>query len=331
MRIFNGNRITFVACSIGLALATQTRAATWTVDSTSADAALSACSAAAGDCSFPGAVSRLAATGDTIVFTVASTLATEIAIAKDVTIEAAGASLPRTRVSTSVGWATVTFRNARWQNINSGWDFGGALSIAPRQIVTIEDSQFLFNRTGNTGRGGAILNEGNLNVVRTRFEGNYSPSGAGAIHSTNTPPAPASTLNVTDSVFIGNGVLNPTSPSPERGQFGAIKTDGATTIRNSLFYDNDARFGSAIQAGALLRVYNSTFWRNTTRAATEGGALLLGGPTRIVNSTIVENSGSSSGGLYVYPASDTWIVNTLIADNQGASPEISGRVYSSGI
>ena len=328
MRIFNWNFAAFAAC---LALSTPTIAATWTVDSTSADPALSACTSAPSDCSFPGAVNRLAPSGDTIVFTVTSSLATDVAIAKDVIIEAAGASLPRIRVSTSVGWATVVFRNARWQNINSGWDFGGALSIAPRQIVTIEDSQFLFNRTGNTGYGGAILNEGNLTVVRTRFEGNYSPQGAGAIHSTQTPPAPASTLTVTDSVFVANGLLNPTGPTPTRGQFGAIKTDGMTNIRNSLFYDNDAKYASAIQAGGpLLRVFNSTFWRNSTREATEGGALLLAGPTRIVNSTIVGNAGSSSGGLYVYPSSDTWLVNTIVADNLGTSPDIAGRVYSSG-
>ncbi|MBK8285168.1 MAG: hypothetical protein IPK97_09945 [Ahniella sp.] len=79
-----------------------------------------------------------------------------------------------------------------------------------------------------------------------------------------------------------------------------------------------------------MRIYNSTFWANKTFQSTESGALLLGGPVRIANSTIVGNSGSTSGGLYLYPSSDTWLVNTIVADNTGTSPDIAGRVYSVG-
>ncbi|MBK8285169.1 MAG: hypothetical protein IPK97_09950 [Ahniella sp.] len=188
-------------------------AATWVVDSTSASPGLSSCTAAANDCSFPGAVSRLGSTGDSITFTVASSDATEVFIAKDVVIEAAGARLLRLVISTSVGWATVTVRNAVWQYINSGSPFGGAMYIAPSQIVTIEDSQFLFNRTGNTGKGGAIHNFGILTVRRSRFEGNHSPQGAGAIYHGVSPSPNPSSLTVLDSVFRANGVLDPTGPS----------------------------------------------------------------------------------------------------------------------
>ncbi len=319
---------TGLAGLFGLICAAPAIATTWTVDSTSADPALNACSAAPADCSFPGAVSRLAFTGDSIVFTVASTLASEVSIAKDVVIDAAGASLPRLVVSTAPGWATVTVRDAVWQNVQSGSDFGGALYIGARQVVSIEDSLFLNN--GSTGEGGAIYSQGHLTVTRSRFDGNYSPRGAGAIHSAPGPVQFPGSLLVSDSVFRSNGVQNPAGPAPQRGQFGAIKTDAPATIRNCLFHDNDSNYASAIQSGTSLHIYNSTFWHNITRLSTESGALLLGGPTRIANSTIVGNSGVTSGGMYVYSSSDTHVVNTLIADNTGASPEISGRVYSLG-
>lgn len=295
------DRLSALACTglaalLGLICAAPAMATTWTVDSTSADPALNACSAAAADCSFPGAVSRLATYGDTIAFTVASTLATEVALARSVTIEAAGASLPRLRINTSVGWAEVLIRNAVWQNINSGSDFGGAMYIGPLQEVTIEDSQFLYNRSGNTGRGGAIYNEGRLVVTRTRFEGNYSPLSAGGIHTAPGPVPYPSSLLVVDSVFRANGVLDPNGPNRTLGQFGAIKADGSVKVRGSLFYENESKYASAIQSGPLLFLYNSTLWGNKTFESTEGGALLLGGATRIVSSTIVGNSGGNVGG-----------------------------------
>lgn len=314
---------TGLAGLLGLFCAAPAMATTWTVDSTSADPALNACSAAAGDCSFPGAVSRLAFTGDSIVFTVASSMATQVAIAKDVVIDAAGASLPKLRISTSVGWATVTVRNARWQNLNETQSAGGALSIARNQIVTIEDSEFLNNRS--FGRGGAIYNDGTLVVSRSRFTGNFAGVGAGAIHSTNV-----GSLTVLDSTFRANSVIDPYGPNWQLGQYGAISAESTLDIRGCLFVDNESHFAAAVRGTALTRIYNSTFSGNKTHQYTESGALLLGGPARIANSTIVGNSGFTSGGLYVYPASDTQVVNTLIANNTGTSPDISGRVYSHG-
>ena len=45
---------------------------------------------------------------------------------------------------------------------------------------------------------------------------------------------------------------------------------------------------------------------------------------------VVGNVGNISGGVFVLPASDTQVVNTLIANNTGANPDVSGRVYSHG-
>jgi hypothetical protein len=300
------------------------RAATWTVDSTSADPALDACTAAPADCSFPGAVNRLAFVGDSIVFTVAESLASEVEIRKDGVIDAAGARLPKLVITTrGVGWATVILRNARWHGLDSGPIPGGALQIDRNQIVTIEDSEFLNNRS--TAQGGAIFNRGTLLVARSRFEGNYSTGGAGAIHSTNF-----GSLTVLDSSFRANGVLDSAGPGRQLGQFGAISAESTLDIRGSLFHENESNYASAVRGAALSRIYNSTFVRNRTFQSSEGGALLLGGPTRIANCSIVANSGITSGGLFVYPASDTQVINTLIADNAGASPEISGRIYSLG-
>ncbi|MBP8296545.1 MAG: hypothetical protein KAX84_10595 [Burkholderiales bacterium] len=258
------------------------------------------------------------------MFTVASSLATEVEIGKNVTIDAAGARLPKLVITTrGVGWATVMVRNARFENLDAGIYPGGALQISRFQIVTIEDSVFLNNRS--SAQGGAIFNEGTLLVTRSRFDGNYSGTGAGGIHSTQY-----GSLTVLDSTFRGNGVLNPAGPGRQLGQFGAVSAENTLDIRGSLFHENESKYASAVRAGALARIYNSTFANNRTFEATEGGAFLLGAQARIANCTIVGNSGTTSGGMYVYPASNTEVVNTIIANNTGASPEIGGRIYSHG-
>lgn len=353
--------------AMALALASPTLSATtWTVDSTSASAALNACSAAPDDCSFPGAVSRLASAGDTIVFAVASSSASEVQIEKSVTIEANGARLPRVAISTSNPVIiNATIRDARWEDLSG--ILGSALYVQPQHSVTLEDVQFRRNTaSAATGGGGAIYNAGHLTIRRgvfeanralqtaggailnvggtpavgtgsltvldSRFEANYAQNGAAAIHNfpySSNAPLP---LTVRNCVFIGNGLADPANPATSaRGFFGAIKTDGSTVIESSYFADNDSRYGAAVQSGAALKVVNSTFWRNHTRDLVgEGGALLLAGPTRLVNLTVVGNSGTPTGGLYVYPGADVHLVNSLLADNLGSSPEIHGRVYSIG-
>ncbi len=304
-----------------------THAATWTVDSTSADPALNACTSAPADCSFPGAISRLAPAGDTIVFAVATTAVDSAGITRSVTIDAAGARLPRLVIDNNT-ILEVVIRNAIFENLFSGSD-GGAIAIGPGHALLIQDSQFRFNRSG--GSGGAIHTRAReVTIVRTLFEGNYGPSSAGGIHvGVGTPQFP-SRLLITDSVFRGNGVLDPTGPGRTLGQFGAIKADGELRVRGSLFEGNESLYAAAIQSGAPLWIENSTFVGNRTFQSTESGALLLGGPVRIANSTIVGNSGVKGGGLHVYPSSDTQVVNTIIANNTGASPDIFGRIYSLG-
>lgn len=306
------------------AWASAAEAATWIVDSTSADPALNACTGAPADCSFPGAVGRAAFVGDSIVFTVSESLAAEVEIRKDLIIEAAGARLPRLVITTrGVGWATVTLRNARWENLNSGGNSGGAMNIDQNQIVTIEDSLFLNNRNNN--QGGAIFNRGELVVRRTRFEGNFSLGGGAAIHSTSL-----GTLTAIDSTFRGNGVLDPTGPGRQLGRLGAISAERNLDIRGCLFDSNESRFASAVWSNTLTRIYNSTFTGNKSFEAAEGGTLFLAGPARIANSTIVGNSGIATGGLFVQTStSDTQVVNTILA-NVGQSPDVFGRIYTWG-
>lgn len=310
-------------------LAAPAWAATFDVDSTSSSAALSACTAAPGDCSFPGALTRIATVGDTINFTVTSTLATEVQTGRSVTILANGATLPRILASSSLPTQmTMVIRNARFNNLDSGVYPGGALYIQANQTVIVEDSEFNFNRS--SAKGGAIFSNGPLTIRRCRFEGNYSNGGAGGIHiEPLANAAVTATLTVEDSSFIANGVLNPGS-SAQYGQFGAIKTDVFATISGSTFDRNDAQYAAGIQSGSQLRLYNSTFWRNQTRQSTEGGALLLGGFAAILNTTLVENVGSNAGAMTVYPGAEVQVGNTLIANNTGAAPEISGRIYSIG-
>ena len=117
-------------------------------------------------------------------------------------------------------------------------------------------------------------------------------------------------LTIADGKTIGDG--------------GAIANSGTLTVTKSTFTGNSARYGGALFNQGEMIVVNSTFHGNS--AAFGGGVMnWMGASAEIGNSTLAENSASSSGGgLY-----NAWLdgvggtltlFNTLLAGNTaGAS------------
>ena len=176
---------------------------------------------------------------------------------------------------------------------------GGALSISHDSIVLINSSS--FNNNFAKLNGGAIYNEGFLEIKFSSFNGNtqllsnmdnplfnLTNLGGGAITST----FPSSILNIEASSFTENHAA-------ESG--GAIQDGYMTYIDNCLFYGNTANDGGAIRSYVTS---NLMFSDRTTRfisnrAQRFGGAIdlvVLSSP--LCNLYFEDNVAFTGGAIY---------------------------------
>jgi len=184
------------------------------------------------------------------------------------------------------------------QFVSIGWGGQAALGFAATP-VEIVNTTFENNAIGY-GHGGGISGSGDLTIKHSAFIGNrcYGAGGyaGGAIGMLNY----IATIDITDSVFIGN-------KSNIRG--GAISlhnsANASLTIDRSYFEGNETTVGTTTSEGGAISIFgpnnsgtrfevkNSTFYRNV--AADDGGAIFLenrgtGASNRIVNCTLYENT-----------------------------------------
>ncbi|MDH5679209.1 MAG: right-handed parallel beta-helix repeat-containing protein, partial [Nitrospinota bacterium] len=344
-------------------------AATYLVDTTVDNGALSACTAAAGDCSLRGAVNAVNAGpgGDIIsipagTFTLSTTgwgddlnIKGDLDILKAVTIQGAGAGVTTIvgaadRVIHVVGAVAVTIDRV---TISGGLPNLGAntLEISGGGIysngsLNVTNSTISGNSTGSGlagGMGGGIYSAATLNVTSSTISGNLASSGmGGGIYSVGA-------LNVTNSTISGNTagsfwggiysggavtVTNSTISGNTAGtSVGGISSAGFLTMTDSTVSGNTATISSAggIHVGSGGFIKNSTISGN--RAATWGGAINnQSAPLSIANSTIAGNT-SGNGALYAFLAgADITLSNTIIAgNNPGANCAwAGGTIISAG-
>ncbi len=133
----------------------------------------------------------------------------------------------------------------------------------------------------------------------------------------------AGTLTVSDCAFAGN--------SAQMGG-GGIDNVGALTVTNSTFEDNRAESGGGIRSGSLvgssLNVTNATFSGNSAQI---GGGIACVGLSAISDSTLSDNSASTSGGGLAMPGGTLILANTIIAGNTAPTgPDVDGVATSLG-
>ena len=188
-------------------------------------------------------------------------------------------------------------------------------TIASETEVTIA---WLTLADGNlpSANGGAINNNGDLLVLESVFEDNFSTAG-GAIFN-------AGSLTVDQTTFRNNGGHSG----------GAIYSTGTTEINNSTFSGNQATAndgGAIFAGGGTVTISNSTVSANS--AVQYGGGLVTSADTpstvNVFNSTFYGNSaGYSGGGLSKFQGTIS-LKNTIVA----ASPSggnCSGSLTSLG-
>ncbi|HEX7394917.1 MAG TPA: choice-of-anchor Q domain-containing protein [Anaerolineaceae bacterium] len=168
--------------------------------------------------------------------------------------------------------------------------------------------------------GGGSLTLKNLSIVK-----GYNPSyDGGAIRNDGT-------LNIDGCTFTGNLTADPYSG-------GAIVSYGPLNISSSEFSHNQAGNGGAVYvryAAAVTVITGTTFDYNTTTNGTNGfgGAMLLwdGAPVTLVQDIFHDNIGILGGAVFVQGSSSLTISATQFYSNLGqVTPSQGGAIFSQG-
>lgn len=179
--------------------------------------------------------------------------------------------------------------------------------IADGAIAVISDMTIAH---GAALDGGAIENQGTLNVARCFFDHSFAENGAGIENS--------GVLTLVDSVFsrcfssspwtnenIGGGLDNRGTATVDGCSFefcssnvgGGIANFGTLTIGNSSFFTNSANQGGGIYNGGVLTVAGSVFQKNCKAGDNGGGGAIENcGTATISDTTFTANYSWSTGG-----------------------------------
>lgn len=327
-----------------LLAASTADARTVTVDTTTDNGALSACSdAAPNDCSLRGALNAAGAAAEhyDIVLppgTYANTqtascsfhsglhngtfdeTGTALCVERDVSIIGAGAdrtfldgmSTGRVLVAdvdSAVAISGVTITHGYFV---AGSFIGRAGAVLTHGSMTLTDVVLTAN---NGGDGGAVYSAGDLLMERCQVTGNTSNGyGAGIFNDGYPLDVPRKTFTMIDSTVAQNTA---------GGQGGGIASQNRTlTIIDSTFHGNSTTGpGGAIRnlSNVGMRVVNSTF---TDNDATTGGAVHTSDncatcDVSFENVTIVGNSASLGGGGVAFFAGPATIANSIVVGNTG--------------
>ncbi len=154
---------------------------------------------------------------------------------------------------------------------------GGAVLVDKGATLSLKNDTLKNNITitGSKTNGGAIENDGNLNVVQCNFVSNTADGSGGAIENTGTV-----NINGVASTFTGN-------QSGKQG--GAIDSSGsgALNVSYATFYGNLAPSGGAISTATNTSLKNDVFGgtgQNQPNVATNSIAA-FGGAVYATNST----------------------------------------------
>ncbi|MBK9527132.1 MAG: VCBS repeat-containing protein [Acidobacteria bacterium] len=244
-----------------------------------------------GDGSGGGGTNFTDGTADTI------TLASQITIDKNLTIEGTGADMIAISgnnltgvlsIGASVPASIVTIsglmvRDGRRVGVLPSGDFGAG--IRNYANLTILNSAISNNSVITAGLGGGIANIGNLTLTNSTISGNFSQTEGGGLSNSSGASA-----TITNCTFSGNST---------GGGGGAIFNNtgaGAITIRNSTISNNTAGAGAGIYLNAgNLNIGSSIFAGNTGGAGPDLSLFGFGtGTITSVGYNLIGNIGATA-------------------------------------
>lgn len=202
---------------------------------------------------------------------------------------------------------------------NQGSGDGGA--IASYKTLIVHNSSFLNNTTSSssisTRAGGAILGvSGTIAVANSSFNGNQvlgttGTGGAIALNNAN--------LQLSDSSFSANKALDG----------GAIWVGSSSTaaITNTMFLNNQAGYGAAIESSGQTDIDHSTFANNSATSGDGGAIWVFSHDVDIAFSTFSSNQAKTTGGAISCYANTVSVINSTLNGNSAGSH--GGGIYSS--
>jgi PKD repeat protein len=219
-----------------------------------------------------------------------------------------------------------TINNTRIDG-SSGY-YGGGAYVDQGSAPSFTNCEFRDNY-GDIGYGGAMHIAGSSSVTfsNCHFEGNaaigtQSPAGSGGALYVNF----GSTATITGSSFVRNitGYRTNNTGGASTTTGGAIMAGGDISVSDSSFIGNKSYMGGAIYAYNSVTLINNIF--NGNRVTTPpgsagggyGGALVLTGPSTLINNTITNNAATeNTGGVIasVAPGESVQIANTILWGN----------------
>ncbi len=220
--------------------------------------------------------------------------------------------------------ASLTIRNIL---LTRGYaERGGA--ILNQGLVNVIDSQLNDN---SAAHGGAIYNAGGaLTVESSAFDGNKVEGNAegtgGAI--ANQGDSIVSHSLITDSWAVFGAVYNggdmtirSSTLSANKGFYsGAIENRGWLTIEQSDIKDNDSHQNAGISSeGPTSRLVVSDSTISGNRSDLYGGGLKAFGTAILTHVTIIDNESGEGAGIYRYETMGGLVIlrNSIVAGNKG--------------
>ncbi len=187
--------------------------------------------------------------------------------------------------------------------------------IAPGKTVKFINLALINGHVDGDIGGGAIFNEGTLNIEQVTFQHNHADLGSGSSFGGSGGAIYnklGATLNILNSTFIDN-------ENDAGGDGGAIFNRGTVTIDGSTFErDTAVNSGGAIaNSGGVANITNSTFTNNF--ADEKGGAIGCGGGTVNLNFVTISNNEcgfpDAGGGIWASGSGIMNVKNSIIANN----------------
>ena len=226
------------------------------------------------------------------------------------------------RVAVIAGNAQVTLRHLTLRNglVSGSLASGGAILVNTDGFLLLEDSRI---EESQATLGGAIFNEGPVEIIRSTLSNNQASSG-GAIYARPTLSLPSITLTIRKAhspttrrlaamaaPLLQDGlaidILNSTfSGNNANNDGGAISSDSDNplTVRYSTFSGNGAgRAGAAINGDADTTLIASIL-ADSTGGGECVGAVVNGGYNLIEDGSCITEASSSSGDPALLPLAD---------------------------
>ena len=285
---------------------------------------------------------------DTINFSVTGTisLATELTIDSDVTINGPGAANLKLAPSSTnraiyiknnhtTAISGVTFQGNGSAIVNGAalYHYSGTLTIQNSVFsgnVTTGKGGAIYNYGGNVvirsstfsgniaaGLGGAIYNyAGNISIDASTFSGNQSAAGGGAIAFYADTGTPRSLLTITNSTLSGNQ----TTGVNKLGGAIYLHNVAASTITNSTISGNSSsgKGGAIALYRTILAVNNSTITGNTATSSV-GGVYLYGSTLNLFSTIVANNVGGGSTDIGIGETGTVNGTNSLVRSTSGFS------------